>query len=195
VLGGLRKPLNMKGTMDTNKQVHQWSGSDRMLHLLPAIPLIVFYVGTIYLLALHSIFLVAVFILLWIFTNFSVTRICAGCPYRGSYCPGICQLFIAPFLSLIIFKDGRGKSDSRSFKVDLVLLGVFGIGSYVFAFYWLFVLYWIEYTVVILVLLGSLLLYMPLSLFLLCPKCGYNDICPMAKVHKIFKNGGKSNGG
>jgi hypothetical protein len=181
--------------MDKNKQVYQWSRNDRMLHLLPAIPLIVFYIGTIYLLALRSIYLVAVFLLLWTATNFSTTRICAGCPYRGRYCPGICQLFIAPFLSLIIFKDKRRKSDSRSFKVDLALLGIFGVGSYLFAFYWLFVLYWSEYTVVILVLLGLLLLHMPLSFFLLCPKCGYNDTCPMAKVHKTFKNGSKSNSG
>jgi dipeptidyl aminopeptidase/acylaminoacyl peptidase len=31
---------------------------------------------------------------------------------------------------------------------------------------------------------------MPLSFFILCPKCGYNDTCPMARVHKAPKKGG-----
>jgi hypothetical protein len=173
--------------MNQDKQVYQWSKRDRILHLLPALPLIVFYVVTLYMLALHSFYLVAVFILLWLATNLSLIRICAGCPYRGRYCPGICQLFIAPFLSAIIIKANRKKSTPRSFKVDLALLGVFGIGSYLFAFYWLFILYWSEYYIIVLLLFGLLLLYMPLSFFLLCPKCGYNHKYPMARVHKMFK--------
>lgn len=90
-------------------------------------------------------------------------------------------------LSMLIIKANKKKPPPQSFKVDLALLGVFGIGSYLFAFYWLVVLYWSEYYVIVLVLLVFLLLYMPLSFFLLCPKCGYNDICPMARVHKTFK--------
>jgi len=172
--------------MNQDRQVYQWSKRDRRLHLLPALPLLVFYAVTLYLLALNSLYLV-VFILLWLATNLSAIRICAGCPYRGRYCPGLCQLFIAPFLSTLIIKANSKKPRSQSFKVDLALLGVFGIGSYLFAFYWLFVLYWSEYYVIVLVLLGFLLLYMTLSFFLLCPKCGYNDICPMARVHKAFK--------
>ena len=171
--------------MNQDRQFYQWSRRDRRIHLLPALPLIVFYVVTLYLLALHSLNLVVVFILLWLATNLSAIRICAGCPYRGRYCPGLCQLFIAPFLSMLLVKDSK-EAITRSFKVDLALLGVFGIGSYLFAFYWLFVLYWSEHFVIVLVLLGLLLLYMPLSFFLLCPKCGYNTICPMARVHKTF---------
>ena len=86
---------------------------------------------------------------------------------------------------MLLVKDSK-EAITRSFKVDLALLGVFGIGSYLFAFYWLFVLYWSAHFVIVLVLLGLLLLYMPLSFFLLCPKCGYNTICPMARVHKTF---------
>jgi hypothetical protein len=173
--------------MNPEKRVYQWSKRDRRLHLLPALPLIVFYIVTLYLFALQSFYLVSVFILLWLATNLSAIRICAGCPYRGRYCPGLCQLFIAPFLSALIIKGDSKESTTRSFKVDLALLGVFGVGNYMFAFYWLFILYWSEYYVIVLVLLGLLLLYMPLSFFLLCPKCGYNDICPMARVHKTFK--------
>ena len=43
--------------MEKKKQIYQWSRSDKTLHLLSALPLIVFYVGTIYFLALHSLYL------------------------------------------------------------------------------------------------------------------------------------------
>jgi hypothetical protein len=179
--------------MNANKQVYQWSKQDRVLHLLPAIPLVVFYVGTAYLLAISSIYLVGIFLLLWIATNVAIAGICAGCPYRGGYCPGVSQLYFAPFLSAMMYKDKS--SGTRSFRVNLALLGVFGIGSYLFAFYWLFVLYWPKRAPVVLALPGLLVLHMPLSFFILCPKCGYNDTCPMAKVQKTFKKGDASNSG
>ena len=176
--------------MNESNQVYQWTRRDKVLHLLPAIPLVVFYVGTAYLLAVGSTYLAVVFLLLWVATNFAIAGICAGCPYRGGYCPGASQLYFAPFLSAVVCKGTKG-SGARSFKVNLALLGVFGIGSYLFAFYWLFVLYWSERAIVVLALLGLLMLHMPLSFFLLCPKCAHNDTCPMAKVHKAFKNSGE----
>jgi hypothetical protein len=166
--------------------VYQWTTRDKGIHLLPALPLMIFYGVTICLLAWESIYLVLVCILLWAATNISAIRICAGCPYRGKYCPGICQLFIAPFISTLIVRQKKIISPARSFRVDLALIGVFGIGSYLFAVYWLFVLYWKENYIIVLFLIGCLLLYLPLSFFLLCPKCGYNEICPMARVHKAF---------
>jgi hypothetical protein len=181
--------------MNENNQVYQWSKQDRALHLLPAIPLTVFYVGTVYLLAVNSIRLAGGFLLLWIATNIPIAGICAGCPYRGGYCPGVSQLYFAPFLSALLWRGERKSSGARSFGVNLTLLGVFGIGSYLFAFYWLFVLYWPERAIVVLVLLGLLLLHMPLSFFILCPKCGYNDVCPMARVQKTFKGSKPGNGG
>ena len=112
--------------------------------------------------------------------NVSVAGICAECPYRGGYCPGVCQLYFAPFLSMVMYRDTERGSGARSFKVNLALLGVFGIGSYIFGFYWLFRLYWQEHSLVVLGLLALLLLHMPLSFFMLCPKCGYNDTCPIS---------------
>jgi hypothetical protein len=178
--------------MKQNRQVYQWSKRDRWMHLLPAIPLAVFNFGTIYLLGIHSIYRMGIFLLLWVATNFAIVGICAGCPYRGGYCPGISQLFFAPFLSTLICKGEERNSGGRSFKVNLVLLGVFGVGSYIYAFFWLFVLYWNEFAWVVLVLLGCLLLHMPLSFFILCPKCGYNDTCPMARVQKTFNKDGEN---
>lgn len=171
---------------DEGKQPYQWSRQDKVLHLLPAIPLIVFYAGAVYLLAAISFHLVGVFVLLWIATNVAVAGICAGCPYRGGYCPGLSQLYFAPFLSALICK-GRERPGPRAFKVSLAALGVFGVGSYLFVFYWLFVEYWPERAAVVLILLGLLVLHMPLSFFILCPKCSYNDTCPMAKVQKVLK--------
>jgi hypothetical protein len=101
-------------------------------------------------------------------------------------------LYIAPFLAAILCRGQESGSGARSFTVNLVLLGVFGIGSYLFAFYWLFVLYWSERAAVVLALLGMLLLHMPLSFFILCPKCGYNDTCPMAKVQAACKKGSET---
>jgi hypothetical protein len=178
--------------MNENRQVYQWSKRDKVMHLLPATPLAVFYIGTVYLLAVRSIYLVGVFLLLWIATNIAIAGICAGCPYRGGYCPGVSQLYFAPFLSAMMWKSQQRSSGPRSFRLNLALLGVFGIGSYLFAFYWLFVLYWSERAIVVLTLLGLLILHMPLSFFILCPKCGYNDTCPMAKVEKAFKRGSES---
>ncbi len=43
--------------MNENNQVYKWTRRDKVLHLLPAIPLVVFYVGTAYLLAVGSIYL------------------------------------------------------------------------------------------------------------------------------------------
>lgn len=173
--------------MNENNQVYQWTRRDKVLHLLPAIPLVVFYVGTAYLLAVNSIYLVGVFLLLWVATNIAIAGICVGCPYRGRYCPGVSQLYFAPFLSVVMCKGKKGNTDARSFRVNLAMLSVFGIGSYLFALYWLFVLYWSERALVVLALVGLLVVHMPISFFILCPKCGYNDTCPMAKVHKAFK--------
>jgi hypothetical protein len=175
--------------MNQKNPMYRWSKRDRVLHLLPAILLIIFYVGTTYLLARGSIYLAGIFLLLWVGVNVSTAGICAGCPYRGGYCPGVAQLYFAPFLSLVLYKDTARKPTARSFKVPLALLGILGIGSYLFAFYWLFRLYWSAQPLVVLGLLALLLLHMPLSFFLLCPKCSYNETCPMAKVHEVFKKG------
>ena len=181
--------------MGQTKHVYQWSKQDRALHLLPAIPLIAFYLGSTYLLATGSVYLAGVFLLMWVGVNVSMAGICAGCPYRGGYCPGVCQLYFAPFLSMVMYKDKERASGVRSFKVNLALLGIFGIGSYVFAFYWLFRLHWSEHPLVVLGLLALLLLHMPLSFFILCPKCSYNDTCPMARVYKVVKKGSDFDGG
>ena len=179
---------------DQHKHVYQWSKQDRILHLLPAIPLIGFYIGSTYLLAMGSIYLAGFYLLLWVGINFSVAGICAGCPYRGEYCPGLCQLYFAPLLSKVIYRNKKSSSGPRSFRVNLILLGIFGIGSYIFGFYWLFLLHWNDRPIFVLVLLVLLIIHMPLSFFILCPKCGYNDICPMASVYKGFKRGGHSSG-
>jgi hypothetical protein len=176
---------------DEIKRVYRWTKQDMAQHLLPAIPLLVFHAGTVYLLAASSLYLAAVFLLLWIATNVAVVGICAGCPYRGGYCPGVSQLYFAPFLSAIVCKRPKQPAGIRSFRVPLALLGVFGIGSYLFAFYWLFTLYWPSRAIVVLALLGLLILHMPLSFLILCPKCSYNDTCPMAKVHKTVKKSHK----
>jgi hypothetical protein len=178
--------------VNEDKQVYQWSRQDKALHLLPAIPLAIFYAGTVYLLAVISIRLAGVFLLLWVATNIAVAGICAGCPYCGGYCPGVVQLYFAPFLAALMCKGKKRSSGVRSFKINVTLLGVFGIVSYLFAFYWLFVEYWPERAIVVLALLGLLVLHMPLSFFVLCPKCGYNDTCPMANVQRAFKKSSES---
>jgi hypothetical protein len=109
--------------VNPQKHVYQWSKKDRIMHLLPAIPLIVFYIGSTYMLAVGSVYLAGFYLLLWVGVNFSVAGICAGCPYRGGYCPGICQVYFAPFLSMVMYRRKEGYSGTRSFKVNLALLG------------------------------------------------------------------------
>ena len=141
-----------------------------------------------------SVYIAGVFLLLWLGVNVSMAGICAGCPYRGGSCPGVCQLYFAPFLSMVMYKDKERASGVRSFKVNLALLGIFGIGSYAFAFYWLYRLHWSEHPLVVLGLLALLLLHMPLSFFILCPKCSYNDTCPIARVYRVVKKGSDFDG-
>jgi hypothetical protein len=181
--------------VDEGVQVYRWSRRDKALHLLPAVPLVAFYAGTIYLLTGLSVLLVGGFVLLWIATNVAVAGICAGCPYRGGYCPGLSQLYFAPLLSGLVYKGREPGSGPAALKINLILLGIFGLGSYVFAFHWLFVGYWPERGIVVLTLLGLLVLHMPLSFFLLCPKCGYKDVCPMAKVQEVVKKGRQAGSG
>lgn len=170
-----------------NGPVYRWTAKDKRIHLLPAIPLFLFYAGTLYLLGRQDALLALIFVFSWIGTNLAAIRVCAGCPYRGGYCPGLCQLFVAPFFSLLLFPKRRQPVRCRSFAVDVLLIGLFGLGGYLFAFYWLIALYGAPYPAAVAALAVLLLLYMGLSFFLLCPKCSYNDICPMAKVHKTFR--------
>jgi hypothetical protein len=173
--------------MTHDEETHTWPRKERALHLLPAIPLIAFYIGAITLLAMHSLSIVLGFLAFWFVTNLFVAGVFAGCPYRGRYCPGLAQLYIAPYLSLLMYRGSRQGLKQRTLLFNIALLSVFGIGSYVFAFAWLFALYWPKYAALILSLLALLLLHMPLSFFLLCPNYGYNETCPMAKAHTIFR--------
>jgi hypothetical protein len=173
--------------MVPGEETPQWSRRERALHLLPAIPLTAFYIGAITLLAMHSLSLVLGFLALWFITNLFIAGVCAGCPYRGRYCPGLAQLYVAPVLSLLIYRGTRQTVKRRTLLLNLGMVGIFGIGSYIFAFAWLFSLYWPKYAALILSLLALLLLHMPLSFFLLCPNCSYNEVCPMANVNTFFR--------
>lgn len=171
--------------MTPNESIYHWSKRDKFLHLLPAIPLAIAFIGVAYWLATDSLYLAIVFLLLWAASNVPIAGICVECPYRGQYCPGLCQLYFAPLLSTLIYK--KRTLSSRFLKINLALLGGFGLGGYIFAFYWLFSLHWRDQPLIVLALLALYIMHMPLSFFLLCPKCSYNDTCPMANVHKLFK--------
>ena len=151
--------------MSQPRNLRSWTKRDRILHMVPAVPLVLYYFGTTYLLAARSLIVAGVFLLLWAGVNVAVAGICAGCPYRGGYCPGLCQLYFAPFISKLMYRNAAGP---RSFKPNLLWMGVLGIGNYAFGFIWLYVYYWREQYLIILALLALLLLHMPLSFFLLC---------------------------
>jgi hypothetical protein len=96
------------------------------------------------------------------------------------------------FRSISIDGDVQKKRGVFGYSIvqgQLGFVGVFGIGSYIFEFYWLFLLHWDEHPIVVLMLLVLLIIHMPLSLFILCPKCSYNETCTMANVYKVFKMG------
>jgi hypothetical protein len=173
--------------MCQSQNSHQWTKKDRVRHSIPATPLILFYIGSIYLLAKESIELVALFLLLWVGVNLAVAGICVGCPYRGGYCPGLSQLYFAPLLSKILYPNRDQIRGLRSFKSELTLLGVLGLGHYVFTFYWLFRLYLQPSPLAVLLLLALLIVHMPLSFFIICPKGGYNDTCPMSRVSRTLQ--------
>ena len=60
-------------------EVYKWTKKDKWLYILSMVPFVVVFVGTAYLLATYSIYLLIVFVALYIITNIFQAGCCVGC--------------------------------------------------------------------------------------------------------------------
>ena len=152
--------------------------------ILSTICIAITFVGIIILLALRSILCLVLFILFWILTNLAGGIICSQCPFRGKRCPGLYQLYFMPFLSKKIYK--KKEYDKKTINISAILVSVFGSIYYLIGFISLFILYWNDFIVIVLILLAFFIIHLTLSFLYLCPNCSNKENCPMARVSKAL---------
>ena len=136
---------------------------------------------TSYILATFSISLTILFFILYLGTNFFQAGCCVGCPYVGRFCPAMFGIYLSNFLSSRLYK-GR-PHESRFFKFNGLLAGVFLVSFFTFPFYWLLLLDWYYLTL----FYGLVVIHFLTFLLVICPKCSYNDTCPGGKLNKTIK--------
>ncbi|MBN1264205.1 MAG: hypothetical protein JXA25_01840 [Anaerolineales bacterium] len=119
--------------------------------------------------------LAVVLLVLYVMGNVFQARCCVGCPYRGGFCPPIFGVYLANIFSSWWYADQafETRTFERSANIAMSFLGA----ALLFAFYWLYTLGWLYVLAVFLLML----LHTVLVLWLICPKCGYHDICPAGK--------------
>jgi hypothetical protein len=120
---------------------YNWSKKDRAVYSGILVPFAVAFIGTAYLLATVSPYLVTVFIVLYIAVNIFQAGCCIGCPYRGGYCPPIFGVYLANLLSSLVYR--RRDFDQRFFRINANLAELFLLITIVFPVYWLIELNWL----------------------------------------------------
>jgi hypothetical protein len=154
------------------KKVYQWSRKDKALYALSMLPFVVVFLGTAYLLATYSFYLALVLVGLYLLTNIFQAGCCVGCPYRGSYCPALCGVYLGNLLSTILYKDRQ--FDAQFFKRNATAGEIMLILTVLFPLYWIFQTGWYLVPLYLLLLGAHFLIFMPTQ----CEKCSYNSTCP-----------------
>ena len=168
--------------MNCRGSSHQWSRRSRLIYAATLIPFLVAFVGVSYVLAAEAIYLVVIFLVLYAGVNFFQAGCCAGCPYRGRFCPAIFGIYLANLLSATVYKNRT--FDPRFFRLNATLAEIFLAATILFPIYWLAVSNWV-YVVVFLALVG---LHAVTFFATICPKCAYNDTCPGGQAAtKLFQ--------
>lgn len=168
--------------MDINKNVYRWTKRDKLYYFIILIPFLVGFIGAAIILATISIYLTFFLILLYIIANIFQAGCCVGCPYRGRYCPALCGVFLANFLSAVFYKNR--KYNEKFFKINASFAEIFVLLIFIYCAVFLFFVH-IFYTVAFLTLA---ILHFILFFSILCPKCSYNETCPGGQTScKIFK--------
>jgi len=84
---------------------------------------LIVFVGAAHVLATEAIYLLVIFLLLYAGVNFFQAGCCAGCPYRGSFCPAIFGIYLANLISATVYKSRA--FDQRFFRLNARLAEVF----------------------------------------------------------------------
>ena len=118
------------------QKVYKWTNKDKWLYILSMIPFAMVFVGTAYLLATYSIYLLIIFMVLYIITNVFQAGCCVGCPYQGKYCPALCGVYLGNLLSSILYKNRQ--FDLKFFKLNATAGETMVLILVLYPLYWVF---------------------------------------------------------
>lgn len=153
-------------------QAYEWTGRDKLTYLLASTPFLVAFLGALALVATLSVYWTIALLALYLLGCFFQAGCCAGCPYRGRYCPALFGIFPANFISATLYRDRE--FDQRSFDRNAALAETVVAVITVLCCVLLFLIHWA--LVVGFLALG--VLHLVLFFRQICPKCSYNEICP-----------------
>ena len=158
--------------MKPHCHARQWTTRDKLTYLIALTPFLVAFLGTLVLAATISVYWTMALIALYLLGNVFQAGCCVGCPYRGRYCPALFGIFLANLIAARIYRDRE--YEKRSFdrnaalaEIVVALIGILGSAL-------LFTIHW-ALAVFFLALCG---IHVVLFFRRICPRCGYNEICP-----------------
>jgi len=151
---------------------YNWTAKDRYVYFLVLLPFLVGFLGSVVLIwGIHPL-LAVVLLVLYVMGNVFQAQCCIGCPYRGKFCPPIFGVYLANLFSSWWYAGQV--FDKEKFERSANIAMSFLAAALLFAFYWLYTIGWLYVVAVFLLMV----LHTVLMLWLICPKCGYNDTCP-----------------
>ena len=158
--------------MNTQTKTYEWTRKDQWLYVISMIPFIIVFVGTAYLLATHSILLLAILLALFLLTNVFQAGCCVGCPYRGKYCPALCGVYLGNWLSNILYK--KREFDEHFFKLNATAGETMVFVLILYPLYWIALTNWLFVPIYLGLIALHFIIFMPIQ----CEKCSYNETCP-----------------
>lgn len=161
-----------QGKASVKVQVHEWTKKDKCFYILSMIPFVVVSVGTAYVLATYSIYLLVILVALYVMTCVFQAECCVGCPYRGKYCPALCGVYLGNLLSCVLYKNRP--FDPRSFKFNAMAATAMAVVLVLYPLYWLFKSSWYLVPIYLTLIALHFFLFMATQ----CEKCSYNTTCP-----------------
>jgi hypothetical protein len=155
---------------------YEWTGRDKLVYFLVLLPFLVAFLGSAVLMATISVYWTLLLLLLYVLGCFFQAGCCVGCPYRGRWCPPIFGIFLANWLSAILYRDRE--FDQKSFNRNATLAASTVGVILVYCAYWVFTIHWIY--VVLFFALGTA--HVVLFFRYICPQCSYNETCPGGQI-------------
>lgn len=168
--------------MHQHETAYRWTARDKQIYALSLLPFLVGFIGSLVLLATLSPALPIIVLGLFLLGNVFQARCCVGCPYRGQYCPALFGVYLGNVLSVRLYREAT--HDPRLFKINATLGELTVLGLITMAAILLATLN-VWYMVILLLLMAAHVL---IFLRLICPRCGYNQVCPSGQTAcRLFK--------
>lgn len=151
---------------------YKWKRKDKVLYTLSMVPFLIVFIGTVYMLSTYTIYLAIILIGMYLLTNVFQAGCCVGCPYRGSYCPALCGVYLGNFLSGILYGDRQ--FNEHFFKRNASAGETMVLVMILFPLYWVYQTGWYLVPIYLLLIVLHFAMFMPTQ----CEKCSYNTTCP-----------------